>query len=131
MSELYGNCVLLPRKRTTSVKSMSIVFPVRLIPFKLILTHMCYFSNSQSPPDFNLVVYFSQFCFVYHKQKRVNTLTKKFEWDYFEALSTQSLPVAEEKLHRQKVCHIKTIVSYTERNLGIYLVLPNCCKNFL
>ena len=36
-------------------------------------------------------------------QKRVNTLTKKFEWDYFEALTTQKLPKIEEKVHRKKV----------------------------
>jgi len=34
--------------------------------------------------------------------KRVNTLTKKFEWDYFEALTTQKLPNVEEKEHRKK-----------------------------
>ena len=72
------------------------------------------FSNAQSHLHYNLVVYVNQLCFIYHKQKRVNTLTKKFEWDYFEALSTRRLPVAEEKLHRQKVCYIKTIGTQKE-----------------
>jgi len=34
--------------------------------------------------------------------KRVNTLTKKFEWDYFEALTKNRLPYVEEKEHRKK-----------------------------
>ncbi|XP_067949950.1 uncharacterized protein [Watersipora subatra] len=34
--------------------------------------------------------------------KRVNTLTKKFEWDYFEALTRHKLPNVEEKEHREK-----------------------------
>jgi len=33
-------------------------------------------------------------------------LTKKFEWDYFEALTIQSLPTVEQKEHRKKVCNI-------------------------
>ena len=36
-------------------------------------------------------------------QKRVNTLIKNYEWDYFEALTTQRLPKVEEKEHRKKV----------------------------
>ncbi|KAF6024855.1 hypothetical protein EB796_016842 [Bugula neritina] len=34
--------------------------------------------------------------------KRVNTLTKKFEWEYFEALTKDKLPPVEEKDHRKK-----------------------------
>ena len=42
-------------------------------------------------------------------QKRVNTLTKKFEWDYFEALTTQRLPNVEQKEHRKKVGSLRLI----------------------
>ncbi|XP_067945395.1 uncharacterized protein [Watersipora subatra] len=34
--------------------------------------------------------------------KRVNTLTKKFEWSYFDALTTNKLPNVDQKEHRKK-----------------------------